>query len=70
MSFRQSTGRDMQCTIIIRDDSAVAAGASDRATFRTVRLTLTPDQQEQLKLRNRFEVIEHVIIEPSYGKDT
>ena len=54
---------DLVLTAIIRDDSVVAAGASEQSTFRTVRFVLTPEQCAALKTRGQWEVISQVIVE-------
>lgn len=50
-------------TAIVRDYSAVAAGAADEPSYRTVRFALTAEQSAKLATRNGYEAIARVIVE-------
>ena len=49
-------------TVIIRDDSPMVY-CNDSPSFRTVRLSLTSEQQEAIMFRNGHESISMAIIE-------
>lgn len=53
----------LKLTVVVADIGAVAAGAMDRASYRTVVVALTDEQCAALALRHAHESFELVIVE-------